>query len=177
MPKINATVLGPKLRQAKETLRSALDEACRADLERANTGELIRIEEVLAIANEAAKEAVSVRRRLSAEHAAADAPPQRTSSAREMVDERGVRWAVFAVIPSTSDSRPTVRERFRAGWLSFDSGHETRRLVPIPRGWQELPEAELRALLLQAEVSPRRTHTTQSPPSEDSESSESSSAS
>ena len=168
MPR-NDAVLGPKLRRAKQTLRSALDEACRADLERADTGELIRIEEVLAIANEAAKEAVSVRRRLSAEHGAmaatveheaagADAQHEHSSSAREIVDERGVRWAVFAVIPSSTDSRPTVRERFRGGWLSFDCGDETRRLVPIPDGWQQLSDLELRTLWLQAEVSPRRTH-------------------
>jgi hypothetical protein len=157
MPNDSVTELRPKLQRAKATLRSALKEACHADLERANTGELIRIEEVLAIANEAAKEAVSVRRRLSTEqHVATPMPPP--ALAREIVDERGIRWAVFAVVPTTSEDRPTVRERFRGGWLSFDSGEETRRLVPIPTGWQQLTDLELRVLWAQAEYTPRRAH-------------------
>ena len=43
----------------EKTLRSALDSACAADIDDADTAELIRIEEVLAIANEAAKKVVS----------------------------------------------------------------------------------------------------------------------
>jgi len=172
MPTDNVIELRPKLQRAKDTLRSALKEACHTDLERANTGELIRIEEVLAIANEAAKEAVSVRRRLSTEQNAAATPMPPSGSAREIVDERGVRWAVFAVVPATSEDRPTVRERFRGGWLSFDSGDETRRLVPIPAGWQQLTDLELRVLWAQAEYTPRRTH---SAPREHSDSTRSSS--
>lgn len=154
----DATVLNPTLQRAKQTLRTALAEACGTDLERADTGELIRIEEVLAIANEAAKEAVSVRRRLASTRPDAE-PPVRpgTPSSREITDDRGVQWAVFAVTPTVSTDRPTVREQFRAGWLSFDCGAETRRLVPIPTGWQELPESELRALCARAEVVPHRT--------------------
>lgn len=67
----------PELDQAQKELADALSEACRADVKRANTGELIRIEEVLAIANEAAKTAVSIRRRRSRNlnQVAADAAP------------------------------------------------------------------------------------------------------
>ena len=43
--------LRPKLERAQDTLRTALDSACNADLNDADTGELIRLEEVLAIAN------------------------------------------------------------------------------------------------------------------------------
>ena len=153
----DATVLNPTLQRAQQTLRSALAEACRTDLERADTGELIRIEEVLAIANEAAKEVVSVRRRLSSERATPESPRLDAPSSREIVDERGVQWAVFAVTPSTSTDRPTVREHFRGGWLSFDSGAETRRLVPIPAGWQDMAENELRSLCARAELVPHRT--------------------
>ncbi|HEY4219415.1 MAG TPA: hypothetical protein VGM67_19865 [Gemmatimonadaceae bacterium] len=152
--------LRPTLQRAKATLRNALSEACRADIEQLNTGELIHIEEVLAIANEAAKEAVSVRRRLSTaqrgtEQRAAEplAVPLAVhpATAREITDEQGTRWAVFAVNPTTSNDRPAVRERFRDGWLSFDSGAETRRLVPIPSGWQALRDEELLTLCSQAE--------------------------
>lgn len=140
--------LEPTLERAKRTLRSALSEACRADLEHANTGELIHIEEVLAIANEAAKEAVSVRRRLGVE--------RERSAAREVEDADGVRWVVFAVYPSTRSGRPAVSDRFRNGWLSFDSGTETRRLVPVPPDWTALSDQALCELCERAEVSPRR---------------------
>jgi hypothetical protein len=56
--------LQPALDDAKATLQEALDSACNADIERLDTGELIRIEEVLAIANDAAKRVVSVKRRM-----------------------------------------------------------------------------------------------------------------
>jgi hypothetical protein len=32
------------------------------------------------------------------------------------------------------------------GWLTFESLEEKRRLMPIPSHWDELPQADLRAL-------------------------------
>jgi hypothetical protein len=55
--------LEPRLAEAQQTLDRALDEACGVDVSKANTGEMIRIEETLAIAAAAAKEVVSVRLR------------------------------------------------------------------------------------------------------------------
>jgi len=55
--------LEPKLALAQQKLDTALEEACGVDVHKANTGELIRIEETLALAAEAAKEVVSVRLR------------------------------------------------------------------------------------------------------------------
>jgi hypothetical protein len=56
--------LRPQLAEAQENLGNALKEACSMDVSTANTGELIQIDELLAIANESAKKAISVRRRL-----------------------------------------------------------------------------------------------------------------
>jgi hypothetical protein len=56
--------LRPQLAEAQESLGNALKEACAMDPSTANTGELIQIDELLAIANESAKKAISVRRRL-----------------------------------------------------------------------------------------------------------------
>ena len=56
--------LRPQLEEAQESLGEALKEACAMDVSKANTGELIQIEELLAIANVSAKKAISVRRRL-----------------------------------------------------------------------------------------------------------------
>jgi hypothetical protein len=58
--------LRPQLQEAQQTLGEALKEACAMDPSKANTGELIQLEEILAIANVSAKKAISVRRRLRA---------------------------------------------------------------------------------------------------------------
>lgn len=63
-----AEALQPQLRQLETRLSSALGEVCELPPpEKLNTGELIRVEETLALATEAAKEAVSLRRKLRSE--------------------------------------------------------------------------------------------------------------
>lgn len=164
--------LGSTLDRAKATLKHALVEACHADVDRLNTGELVRIEEVLTIATEAAREAISLRRRQRDDRqfeAAIVARPRAAEShadaptSREIEDAGGVRWAVFAVYPSLAADRASVREQFRDGWLSFDSGAETRRLAPIPHGWQQMDAAELLRLCENAERASRRGRTTIQP--------------
>jgi hypothetical protein len=57
--------LRPQLDRLQTKIDESLDEVCQSPtVKEVNTGELIRIEETLAIAAEAAKEAVSLRRRL-----------------------------------------------------------------------------------------------------------------
>lgn len=165
--------LRPQLDQAQKTLSDALSEACSSDVAGADTGELIRIEEVLAIANEAAKEAISVRRRIGLDDREQSPPVAATEpgvaesaessgaseeSHREIEDDRGVRWMTFAVYPSrvTNGRSSPLPEAFQRGWLAFDSGMETRRLAPIPEGWRDLSNDALRQLCDKAEVAPRR---------------------
>lgn len=60
-----AEPLRPKLQDLERELDRTLDEVCEApSASKLDTGELIRVEETLALAAEAAKEAVSLRRRL-----------------------------------------------------------------------------------------------------------------
>ena len=63
----DATPLQPALHEAEQLLRESLGEVCATDPARADTGEMIRLDEMLAIAGEAAKRAVSLRRRLRQE--------------------------------------------------------------------------------------------------------------
>jgi hypothetical protein len=57
--------LRPQLERLQTKIEESLDEVCEdKSVKDADTGELIKIEETLAIAAEAAKEAVSLRRRL-----------------------------------------------------------------------------------------------------------------
>ena len=55
--------LEPRLTAAQQALDAALEKACNVDVHKANTGEMIQIEETLQIAANAAKEVVSVRLR------------------------------------------------------------------------------------------------------------------
>lgn len=92
---------------------------------------------------------------------------------REFLDANGVEWQVWEVLPASADRRRgqdrrdrrrRTRERRRrqdtatvgalqrsAGWLTFESKHEKRRLKPIPAGWPNQSEADLRDLLESAE--------------------------
>ena len=46
----------------------------------------------------------------------------------------------------TSQRRITLAQGYGAGWLTFESLSEKRRLIPIPGHWEELTQADLRAL-------------------------------
>jgi hypothetical protein len=152
----NSAELRPQLREAQETLGETLKEACSMDPSKANTGELIHIEELLAIANESAKKAISVRRRLKKDgRARTEAEAPRTASETRVIkDAFDIQWTVIAVRPSASKS--SLSGPYQSGWLSFDSGQETRRLAPIPENWVQLSDAELARLAASAKVA-RRT--------------------
>jgi hypothetical protein len=82
--------------------------------------------------------------------------------AREFKDGRGREWRVWDVRPDDLNAR-TKDEDFLAqlyytGWIVFEmkAGSDKRRLYPIPKGWNELPDAELEVLLQKAEVVPPR---------------------
>ena len=46
----------------------------------------------------------------------------------------------------TSQRRITLSEGYGSGWLTFESLDEKRRLIPIPKQWDNLSQPELRAL-------------------------------
>ncbi len=154
----------PELRAAETTLEQALAAACsRKPATKANTGELIRIEEVLEIAGEAAKRAISLRRRRRADRTAraerwamgdAEAAASLGATHRAYTDAQGIWWDVFAVYPEVRGARhtPSLRGPFQQGWLCFDCGTEKRRLSPIPDDWRTIGEKELEALGKRAEV-------------------------
>src|SRR5688500_11580902 len=77
---------------------------------------------------------------------------------REFNDAAGVNWLAWDIRPETS--HPITRfedylQGYLDGWLVFETadGKQRRRLHPIPRGWAELPDEDLRALLHRAEPS------------------------
>jgi hypothetical protein len=65
---------------------------------------------------------------------------------RRAGDRRHVRGGVRIALPP----------RLIHGWVAFECGEERRRVAPIPEGWDELPELELRTLWRGAEQLPPR---------------------
>ena len=81
MPVDPGLPLRPQLEKLEDKIEKTLGEVCAAPpVQSVDTGELIKIEETLAIVAEAAKEAVSVRRRMRQDgdlaHPKAPPPPE-----------------------------------------------------------------------------------------------------
>ena len=69
---------------------------------------------------------------------------ERRAAGRESIDRRHV----FV-------GRPTLPRQILGGWLAFQNMHERRRVIPVPDGWHERSDRELRALLAQSTLSSR----------------------
>ena len=171
--------LTPQLVEAQETLKQMLEEflrhrreeACSAEIYSADTGQLVRIQKVLALADEAAKEVISIRkqrrpRSKRAPTTASDTPADSTSAPhadlssanahRIFEDTQGMRWDACAIHPSAPVGRVQLPEPYRSGWLFFESATQKRRLSPIPDDWRSVSDDVLRAMCEQAEVVPER---------------------
>ncbi|MDQ6633459.1 MAG: hypothetical protein M3Z10_01745 [Gemmatimonadota bacterium] len=144
---------GPRaFTEAQQLLKDTLEQACGADVTGADTGQLIRLEEILAIADGAAKQAISIKRRIRHDRERA---PRRDSDAeghRRFRDAAGVVWDVRAIYPSATPGRTRLPEPFESGWLAFESPKEKRRLSPIPGDWMTRADEELRLLCQAAHV-------------------------
>ena len=151
--------------EAQQLLKDTLEEACRADVTGADTGQLIKIEEMLAIADGAAKQAISIKRRIRHDRERTprtalgdlrDADPGAGGGHRRFLDAAGVPWDVRAIYPLATPGRVRLPEPFESGWLAFESFGEKRRLSPIPEGWASGSDDDLRQLCRAAHVVPHR---------------------
>jgi len=52
---------------------------------------------------------------------------------REFTDSKGTRWLVWSTTPTQG---AVLGGDMQKGWLTFESDGERRRLVPIPRDWE-----------------------------------------
>lgn len=68
---------------------------------------------------------------------------------REFSDERGRAWIAWDTYPQGTGYG--TLPGYEHGWLSFEGGGEKRRLVPVPSGWDGLPDSALLRLLGSAE--------------------------
>lgn len=75
---------------------------------------------------------------------------------REFLDSKGVSWRVWSTIPSAATR---LGGGFDQGWLTFErtsppkeaKAFPLRRLVPIPRDWEEASDNRLELLCRSAE--------------------------
>ena len=150
-----AEVLRPKLEEARRALDAALEEACQTDVGGAGTSELIRLEESLTVAREAARTAVTALQRLQKEPEPDELHPD---AHRIFIDDRGVQWDAFAVYPSRATTgRSNLPAPYDKGWLAMQCPEGIRRLTPIPEEWRECSREDLCQLLQKAAAAPRRT--------------------
>jgi hypothetical protein len=105
---------------------------------------------------------------------------------RQFLDDDGLPWQAWDVIPSWGERRIQQRrqqltspppgtgerriaerrtrhgirigltERLAEGWLAFESRGLRRRVAPIPEDWHELTDDALRTMLREAEQLPPR---------------------
>jgi hypothetical protein len=74
---------------------------------------------------------------------------------RTFLDGDGTEWTVWDVHPTVRERLPQVAESLRTGWLALRSSDvDRRRIAPIPDGWHEWTDEQLRVLLGHAEPRP-----------------------
>src|SRR5258705_12609225 len=93
--------LDAQLEQVTASLKASLDEACAIDVQRLDTGESVRVGEVLAIASQAAKEVGSIRRKKRRQSQPPRTIGKTTTQAMrthlQFVDLLRVQWDAFAL--------------------------------------------------------------------------------
>lgn len=75
---------------------------------------------------------------------------------RQIVDDAGVSWMVYAIVPDAYDDRIGFAAGYARGWLCFQSTTEKWRFLGIPDKWEGLEELALLELMSEAvRVEPR----------------------
>ena len=75
---------------------------------------------------------------------------------REVVDDAGRLWIIYAIIPESYDDRIGIAQGYQRGWLCFQSSGEKWRYLGIPDSWDALEDMQLLGLLSDAIKAPSR---------------------
>jgi len=73
---------------------------------------------------------------------------------REFTDSKGIRWLVWSTTPSSGS---VLSSDMQKGWLTFESDGERRRLVPVPRDWEEAAAERMELYMRAAQPVARST--------------------
>ena len=76
---------------------------------------------------------------------------------RTFQDVAGTEWTVFEVrrAVSVKGDWSYLPHGYNDGWLCFESSATKKRLTRYPERWREFTDAELQALLAEAQTAPR----------------------
>ncbi len=88
---------------------------------------------------------------------------------RDIVDQKGVKWRVWAVQRSSIHPKTAAEDflgDYGEGWLCFESANERRRLARFPQDWDRMADRDLLGLLTKAAVVPVRGKKTPPKPGE-----------
>jgi hypothetical protein len=69
---------------------------------------------------------------------------------REVIDDHGIQWSVYAIIPDAYDDRIGFAPGYGRGWLCFQSSTEKWRYLGIPARWKEFDDLALVELMSEA---------------------------
>lgn len=78
---------------------------------------------------------------------------------RDVVDEKGVKWRVWAVQRSAIHPKTAAEDflgDYGEGWLCFECAEGRRRLARFPDDWDKMSDKELLGLLARAASVPVR---------------------
>ena len=88
---------------------------------------------------------------------------------RDIVDQKGIKWRVWAVQRSSIHPKTAAEDflgDYGEGWLCFESANERRRLARFPQDWDRMGDKDLLGLLTKAAVVPVRGKKTPPKPGE-----------
>ncbi len=77
---------------------------------------------------------------------------------REVIDDVGITWTIYAIVPDAYDDRIGYATGYDKGWLCFQSPEEKRRHPGIPRRWKLLDDMQLLDLMAEARKVDDRLH-------------------
>lgn len=77
----------------------------------------------------------------------------------EFRDGTGRSWRVWKTRPRLAEILSILPADWKNGWLTFESEGETRRLAPVPPGWEEFSPTRLELLRRMAEPMRRSAST------------------
>ena len=75
---------------------------------------------------------------------------------REVIDDDGRAWMVYAIVPDTYDDRIGFAVGYSRGWLCYQCGAEKWRYLGIPHQWETLGDMEILDMMTEAIRVPRR---------------------
>jgi len=73
---------------------------------------------------------------------------------RELIDDDGRTWMVYAIVPDTYDDRIGFAVGYSRGWLCYQCGTEKWRYLGIPLRWETLGDIELLEMMSEAILVP-----------------------